>query len=1064
MKGEHVLLYREQTDETLVMLTLAGNQDAYEGLVLRYQKAVLASALSVTHREFMAEDAAQDAFVTAWMKLDSLQEPSKFAPWVCRIAKNCALNMLGRYRDFLPFEDLENLNLTEEQAQNPAELYVRSEEDEELHKTIEKLSEKVKTVIYLHYFEGLSIAEIAERTRTSVGTVKWQLHDGRKKIRKELCAMNETWNDTLVQRVMKKVEELKAWKFKNSKNGFEVIYRDVLAEIEELPESQAKYHALADVLMRGWWWVKGEENDALFERIRDAAERGKNEEVMEFVALREGNSLGGKAKIEFIRDKQIPRYENSEFKSVLARLWLALGTVLCEEKQYDEAREAYQKMLTIVPKSNMLYTVAEMYSKLVDRYREGYKEKNSRRFSIRGGAVELRRVGSEFRHYRSYLDSIGELYGYPWIADNTLLVASRLDSSFTANIAVGESATASDGTVLTFVADNESVKTPAGCFDGCQLWVAQKNSYDEIYRTWYKDGVGIVKQEMYEDAATDVRYLKSYSVCGEGLLPLNVGNTWEYVSNHKEDSLFVNNRLTVTYADEDHVILSRFIETERISYDHDSWLDMIMQIRCEYWQEGENGGELIADVSDACNRAEELAKTPMEKAHTRAACSVARRIMATDPTFNKNHTATGHWNFFAREDVQQKEGIVSLAGRNGRYSFEWKGVGANTDAHPLLFNDIIGILQNATNCIWSDEWRAGGEPTARFELWGYYPMVTKITCTAAEPITTKAGTFEDCIKLELDISGLEKQPGLTYRGGKKEYYFARGVGIVRTVNEYCEGTRKAIYELTSYTGTGEGYMPMCDGMLRHYDGIDFTDGYVGAADYEFVADPTDGHIVIFADRTGIRNLPPPISRYASVHGETVEENLWKEGKKDESAIQHHLNSLRLMMHHLGRTHRSRCTPEQAVAWWKHRAALIESFGEDGEVPEGWLGTYADSLLIVALASFGCGKAEEGYALLERVFELYPKWLALPKGAELALDDGHIFGGIKLIKGEKMFRLPNGEKEWGVLNSMLFTLPNARRLHEALTKESGWEWFDSVREDERFQTFVARAKEIEEQYK
>ena len=152
--------------------------------------------------------------------------------------------------------------------------------------------------------------------------------------------MNETWNDTLVQRVMKKVEELKAWHFKNSKNGFEVIYRDVLAEVEELPESQAKYHALADVLMRGWWWVPGEENDALFERIKDAAERGKNENVMEFVAVREGNTLSGKAKIEFIRDKQIPRYENSEFKSVLARLWLALGVTYCKENTSESGAES----------------------------------------------------------------------------------------------------------------------------------------------------------------------------------------------------------------------------------------------------------------------------------------------------------------------------------------------------------------------------------------------------------------------------------------------------------------------------------------------------------------------------------------------------------------------------------------------------------------------------------------------------------------------------------------------------------------------------------------------------
>ena len=1056
------MLYREQNDETLVMLTLAGNQDAYEGLVLRYQKAVLSAALSVTHREFMAEDAAQDAFVTAWMKLDSLQEPAKFAPWVCRIAKNCAMNMLGRYRDFLPFEDLENLNLTEEQAQNPAELYVRSEEDEELHKTIAKLSEKVRIVIYLHYFEGLSIAEIADRTRTSVGTVKWQLHDGRKKLRKELCAMNETWNDTLVQRVMKKVEELKAWQFKNSKNGFEVIYRDVLAEVEELPESQAKYHALADVLMRGWWWIPGEENDALFERIRDAAERGKNDEVMEFIVIRESEKVYGDARLEFIRDKQIPRLEKTEFVQTLAYEWIALGRMYRDKMEFDKSREAYQKALSLVKPTAMYYAWAQTSLQLVDEYEATYRHKNSRRYRVCAGASKWKRVGDDWLKYRIRGEGVGDLYGYSYFNDNLYAVAAGFDGACTAKMELGETKSASDGTTLTFAAENERVETPAGIFEGCQLWILSHRG--DSYRTWFKEGVGIVKQEDTDFGATDVRYLKSYSVRGEGLIPMVTGNTWEYISNHEENTFCVNNRITVTHADEDVAILSHYTAVERVSYDRDSWLDMIMQIRCEYWQEDEEGRGRISDVSDACKRAEELAKTPMEKAHTRAACSVARRIMETDTTFNKEHTATGHWNFFNREDMEQKDGITRIRVSDFRWSFEWKNVGANFDAHPLLFNDILCILQDATDCVWSDEWRVGSEPTARFNLWGHYPMVTKITCTASEPITTKAGTFVDCIKLELDISGLEKQYGLSYRGGKKEYYFARGIGIVRTVNEYCEGTRKAIYELTSYTGTGEGYMPMCDGMFRRYDAIDLTDGYVGAAEYEYVADPTDGHIVVFANRTGIRNLPPPISRYASVHGETVEENLWKEGKKDESAIQHHLNSLRLMMHHLGRTHRSRCTPEQAAAWWKHRAALIESFGEDGEVPEGWLGTYADSLLIVALASFGCGKTEEGYALLDRVFELYPKWLAIPNNTELALDDGHIFGGIKLIKGEKMFRLPNGEKEWGVLNSMLFTLPNARRLHEALTKETGWEWFDSVRDDERFQTFVARAKEIEEQYK
>ncbi len=231
--------YRNLNDETLVMLTLAGEQRAYEVLVNRYQKAVIASAFSVTHNSFLAEDTAQDAFVTAWIKLDTLNEPEKFAAWICRIAKNCGMNMLRQYRGFLSLDAVENYDIAGEDSLSLQ--YEKYEETEELGKSISRLPEKVKNIINLYYFQGLSVVEIADKLRISQGTVKSGLHDGRKKIRKELCAMNEKWNDTLVEKVMKKVEELKLWQFKNSKDGFETIYNDVLRDVEELPESDKKY-------------------------------------------------------------------------------------------------------------------------------------------------------------------------------------------------------------------------------------------------------------------------------------------------------------------------------------------------------------------------------------------------------------------------------------------------------------------------------------------------------------------------------------------------------------------------------------------------------------------------------------------------------------------------------------------------------------------------------------------------------------------------------------------------------------------------------------------------------
>ena len=84
----------EHTDQTLVELTLLGDTDAYEALVRRHQGRVLSRAKWITGSDFMAEDAAQDAFVTAWMKLNTLKSPERFGPWVCTIAKNCAKNMV----------------------------------------------------------------------------------------------------------------------------------------------------------------------------------------------------------------------------------------------------------------------------------------------------------------------------------------------------------------------------------------------------------------------------------------------------------------------------------------------------------------------------------------------------------------------------------------------------------------------------------------------------------------------------------------------------------------------------------------------------------------------------------------------------------------------------------------------------------------------------------------------------------------------------------------------------------------------------------------------------------
>jgi len=1049
------LLYQNQNDETLVMLTLAGDEKAYEALVVRYERAVILSAASVTRNEFMAEDAAQDAFVTAWMKLNTLKEQNKFGAWVCRIAKNCALNMVTRYRSFIPIDVVENQNVGDSGDVNLAELCARSEDQDELRETISKLPEKIRMIIHLHYFEGLSVAEIADRMRISVGTVKWQLHDGRKQIRKELCAMNEKWNDTLVRKVMKKVEELKLWQLKNDKSGFEVVYRDVLRDVEELPESSDKYHALADVLMRGWWWLPGEKNDALFARIKEAAELGKNDEVMEFIVTREDSRVYGGARIDFMREKQIPRLEKAGFVKALAREWFWLGFYLLIDGKTEEGLAAYNNVEKILPKGEIYREILPYAKKLEDQLSTRYKDTIKERYFICAKAEEYRMIDGKLRYFSEEAVSEGYLGSIDRKSALIFANASSCDGYFFADISVGETFVGTDGTRLSYISDNESAETSVGIFEGCQLWEVRRftDTQKIVCRTYYKDGVGIVRQEHTTDGVTVVRALKAYKINGgKGILPIFFGNTWEYESDYSADAVFSELKITVSFSDDERTLILSWENTERLKYNENSWVDSVQEIANEYCKTNKKDKEeYICDVYPAIERAEKLAQTPMEKAHTKSAASVARRILDTDPKFNPSYKATGHWNFFGREYIKKKADSLYLTEYNSRWSFEWKNMGSMGAAeNPILYNDILGILQDATNCVWSDEWRIGVSPIVEYTKWDR-TFKTQITCVDGGTITTKAGRFENCFKLCLDISGMKD--GWLYRGGKKVYYFAKGIGIVRTENEYCDGARTAVYELTSYEGVGEGFMPLADGLVRRYDALNLTDGFVASAEYNYVADE-DGDIVVFSDRVGIRELPPPITQYSAIEAEFIEDRLWEEGKRKEARLCHDVNNFHLLCHFFGRPSRYWAAPEKAVAWNKYRLKIMEGLG-DGIVPDAWLGHYASTSFRTACALFGCGKKEEGYEWLEKAFEAYPKWDSIPNGAEMDVGDPLIYGGIKVVKGKCLVKLPDDTIE-PITYDHLFK-GTCNLMYYGMTASRGWEWFNSVRNEERFKEYIERAR-------
>lgn len=278
------------------------------------------------------------------------------------------------------------------------------------------------------------------------------------------------------------------------------------------------------------------------------------------------------------------------------------------------------------------------------------------------------------------------------------------------------------------------------------------------------------------------------------------------------------------------------------------------QMRSGYCKNKDDGSEdeLLMDVTVQMARAEALAKTPWQINHTKVSCSVMRRILSTNPEFTPGCRVKGHWNFFQLNNIIFSDGKIMI-NNDSTYSFESKNMKKTGDSgYPMLFNDIYGILMDATGCIWSDEWVSGAVLTKYVDSYYNADTKTEIRVTEAGRITTAAGKFENCVLVALNIES-DAGPGLHYRLGRKEYYFAPGIGIVRTVSHYKNDTLEAIYELTSYTGTGEGYMPVNDGMVRHYDAIGLTDGFVGASEITYCNDD-NGVLKILQDRTGIQYL------------------------------------------------------------------------------------------------------------------------------------------------------------------------------------------------------------------
>jgi len=173
------------TNETeLVTQAQSGDRNAFSELVRLYSQGVMNVIYRMCGDAQIAEDAAQETFIRAWLHLSSYRPQTSLRSWLYRIAVNAAMDMLRKEKRILP-NALEDLQLQDPRP-GPEALFFEEDQITMVRKAVLALPDASRAVLVLREYEGMSYHEIADALDISPGTVMSRLNYARKLLKEKL--------------------------------------------------------------------------------------------------------------------------------------------------------------------------------------------------------------------------------------------------------------------------------------------------------------------------------------------------------------------------------------------------------------------------------------------------------------------------------------------------------------------------------------------------------------------------------------------------------------------------------------------------------------------------------------------------------------------------------------------------------------------------------------------------------------------------------------------------------------------------------------------------------------
>jgi RNA polymerase sigma-70 factor (ECF subfamily) len=155
---------------------------AFEGLYEEYGNTVVGYLVNTLRDRPTAEDVSQQVFFELWRRAEEYDpERASLFTWVMTIARSRAIDHLRR-RIPEPVDPADMRDLADAES-TPAESLDAVVERWHVAQLLRRLPDEQLSLMRMRFYEGLSQSEIAERTGTPLGTIKWRMSDALKRLR-----------------------------------------------------------------------------------------------------------------------------------------------------------------------------------------------------------------------------------------------------------------------------------------------------------------------------------------------------------------------------------------------------------------------------------------------------------------------------------------------------------------------------------------------------------------------------------------------------------------------------------------------------------------------------------------------------------------------------------------------------------------------------------------------------------------------------------------------------------------------------------------------------------------